>query len=131
MELFYFLQGKMFYQENTQLIKVEDIKNGYLVQTTNTNSSYEISTNLEGTIVGAVISNQFYDPLRIDIISFSNNEEGGIQPQRIKIKADNSTASMTCIIRSIAEDSENLSHFINPGNYREVDSIEQIEIKLK
>ena len=51
-------------------------------------------------MVHALANNQFFQPLNIDTLTFSDNE-GIIMPQKLKITSDESVVSMTFLVKNV------------------------------
>lgn len=126
----YFLTGNIPYTEEMQVVSFDyDEKQNILLNLTNINSEYQLDFDKNGRIIHAKASNQYFDPLDINTLVFSEND-GIDMPQKLKITSESSPVSMTFLVKKVTlEKGDNYEAEI-PQGYSQISEISKMKINL-
>ena len=80
-------------------------------------------------MVHALANNQFFQPLNIDTLTFSDNE-GIIMPQKLKITSDESAVSMTFLVKNVTYEKNDNYEADIPQGYEQIFDINGMKINL-
>ena len=126
----YFLTGNIPYTEEMQVVSFSHKeKQNVLLNLTNSNSEYQLEFDKNGRMVHALANNQFFQPLNIDTLTFSDNE-GIIMPQKLKITSDESAVSMTFLVKNVTYEKNDNYEADIPQGYEQIFDINNMKINL-
>ncbi|MBQ2294752.1 MAG: DUF4292 domain-containing protein [Spirochaetales bacterium] len=126
----YFLTGNIPYTEEMQVVSFShNEKQNVLLNLTNSNSEYQLEFDKNGRMVHALANNQFFQPLNIDTLTFSDNE-GIIMPQKLKITSDESAVSMTFLVKNVTYEKNDNYEADIPQGYEQIFDINGMKINL-
>ena len=106
-----------------------DEKQNISLNLTNINSEYQLDFDKNGRIIHAKASNQYFDPLDINTLVFSESD-GIDMPQKLKITSESSPVSMTFLVKKVTlEKGDNYEAEI-PQGYSQISEISKMKINL-
>ena len=126
----YFLTGNIPYTPEMQIVSFNhNEKQNLLLNLTNSNSEYQLEIDRSGRIIHAMVNNQFFEPLDVDMLVFS--ERNGIDmPQKLKVTSENSPVSMTFLVKDVAYEMLDNYDVDIPSDYEEISDINNMKINL-
>lgn len=126
----YFLTGNIPYAQEMQIISFSHKENQNIsLNITSNSSEYILDIDKNGRITHAMVNNQFFEPLNIDTMVFS--ERNGINmPQKLKITSETSPISMTFLIKDVTYNKCSSYEPDIPEGYERISDINKIKINL-
>lgn len=126
----YFLTGNIPYAQEMQIISFSHNENQNLsLNMTSNNSEYILDIDKNGRIIHVMANNQFFEPLNIDTLVFS--ERNGIDmPQKLKITSKISPISMTFLIKDVTYNKCDSYEPEIPEGYEKIFDTNKIKINL-
>lgn len=126
----YFLTGNIPYAPEMQIVSFTHKENQNVsLNVTSNSSEYVLNVDRNGRITDAMANNQFFEPLNIETLVFS--ERNGIDmPQKLKITSETSPISMTFLIKDVTYNKCDSYDPDIPEGYEKISDINKIKINL-
>jgi hypothetical protein len=135
LEVSYLFVGRIPYSPDMELMDFVSSKKESVLNITNNISKYSLYLNSRREFQKIIISNEYFDPIILDSIQYTKNDDGENVPKNLNFSTEDGKIKLYFIIdKSSLNPNPADNQKIDPSslkNYKEVFDINEIKVSLK